>query len=359
MTYQNYDKEIDYAEQITKMMAGNAPAYEVEDMLNRRVNKALDNEELRQYAYDDFYKTARAYIDRKQQMEQSAKSELQPPVNQDASAMKQPSGNGKAEEYQGTTYTDPYADKREALMEQIAGREFSYSPQKDPVYQSYLAQYSQSSDRASRNALAEAAALTGGQASTAAIAAATQAADYYTSKAGAVLPELYQLAYQMYAGENQTLLNQLDILTGLSSQSYQQWSAQEQEQYTRWKDAQDTAYSRQQAAEKLAYERQQAAEKTAYERYLDTMQRAQADSQTAAAEREAIAKAAQAEREAAAEQAQNTAKNQQQAEKQAYDRAMAFLNQGVMPTEQMLAAANIPKAQAEALRAAALRKLAS
>ena len=36
---------------------------------------------------------------------------------------------------------------------------------------------------------------------------------------------------------------------------------------------------------------------------------------------------------------------------------MAFLNKGVMPTEQMLAAADITRAQAEALRAAALRKM--
>ena len=43
MTYQNYTKEIDYAEQIAKMMDRGAASYEVEDMLNRRVNKALDN----------------------------------------------------------------------------------------------------------------------------------------------------------------------------------------------------------------------------------------------------------------------------------------------------------------------------
>ncbi|MBQ8144905.1 MAG: hypothetical protein IJ042_08960 [Butyricicoccus sp.] len=292
MTYQNYTKEIDYAEQITKMMERGATSYEVEDMLNRRVNKALDNEELRQYAYDDFYKTARSYID--------------------TTRTEELGGSGSAAGaagYAGEKFTDSYADERAAVIEKLSNRSFSYDPDTDPAYQSYVKQYRRESQRASRDAMAQAATLTGGQASTAAVSAATQAADYYNSKAGDVLPEIYKLAYQMYAGENQTLLDQLDALTGLSEREYDRWYA----------------------ADAAAYERQQAANDTAYERYLDTMERAQADNKT-------------------------TTANRAQASETAYERAMAFLNQGVMPTEQMLAAADITKAQAEALRANALRK---
>ena len=292
MTYQNYTKEIDYAEQITKMMERGATSYEVEDMLNRRVNKALDNEELRQYAYDDFYKTARSYID--------------------TTRTEELGGSGSAAGaagYAGEKFTDSYADERAAVIEKLSNRSFSYDPDTDPAYQSYVKQYRRESQRASRDAMAQAATLTGGQASTAAVSAATQAADYYNSKAGDVLPDLYKLAYQMYAGENQTLLDQLDALTGLSEREYDRWYA----------------------ADAAAYERQQAANDTAYERYLDTMERAQADNKT-------------------------TTANRAQASETAYERAMAFLNQGVMPTEQMLAAADITKAQAEALRANALRK---
>ena len=292
MTYQNYTKEIDYAEQITKMMERGATSYEVEDMLNRRVNKALDNEELRQYAYDDFYKTARSYIDTKRTEELGGSG----------------SAAGAAG-YAGEKFTDSYADERAAVIEKLSNRSFSYDPDTDPAYQSYVKQYRRESQRASRDAMAQAATLTGGQASTAAVSAATQAADYYNSKAGDVLPDLYKLAYQMYAGENQTLLDQLDSLTGLSEREYDRWYA----------------------ADAAAYERQQAANDTAYERYLDTMERAQADNKT-------------------------TTANRAQASETAYERAMAFLNQGVMPTEQMLAAADITKAQAEALRANALRK---
>ena len=288
MTYQNYTKEIDYAEQITKMMERGAASYEVEDMLNRRVNKALDNEELRQYAYDDFYKTARSYIDSKRAEEQS----------------------GSAAGAAGSTFTDPYAEERGALLNKLTDRSFSYDPDTDPAYQSYVKQYRRESERAGKDALAQATALTGGQASTAAVSAATQAADYYNSKAGDVLPDLYKLAYQMYAGESQTLLDQLDLLTDLSEREYDRW-------YTETTTAQKN---------------QQAAQETAYERYRDTMERAQADSKAATA-------------------------NRAQASETAYERAMAFLNKGVMPTDQMLAAADITKAQAEALRTAALRKM--
>ena len=47
----------------------------------------------------------------------------------------------------------------------------------------------------------------------------------------------------------------------------------------------------------------------------------------------------------------------QDAEDTAYRRAMAFLNAGVMPTDNMLRAAGIDKETARAMRAAALRKL--
>lgn len=294
MTYQNYTKEIDYAEQIAKMMERNASSYEVEDMLNRRVNKALDNEELRKYAYDDFYQTARAYIDSKQAEE----------LGTSGSAAGAAAGG-----YVSERFTDPYADQRAAL-DKLSNRSFSYDPETDPAYQSYIKQYRREGTRAGRDALAQAAALTGGQASTAAVTAAAQAADYYNSKAGDVLPDLYKLAYQMYAGENQTLLDQIDLLAGLSERAYSRWSAADSAGYDRWKDAQDTAY----------------------QRYLDTMERAQEDGKI-------------------------TTANRAQASETAYERAMAFLNQGVMPTDQMLAAADITKAQAEALRANALRKM--
>lgn len=294
MTYQNYTKEIDYAEQIAKMMDRGAPSYEVEDMLNRRVNKALDNEELRKYAYDDFYKTARGYIDSKRTEE----------LGGSGSAAGAAGGSANA------GFVDPYAGERAVLLGKLSDRSFSYDPDTDPAYQSYVKQYRRESQRAGKDALAQAAALTGGQASTAAVTAAAQAADYYNSKAGDVLPDLYKLAYQMYAGESQTLLDQLDLLTGLSERAYDRW-------YT-----ENTA----------AQARAQAAQDTAYERYLDTMERAQADNKT-------------------------TAANRAQASESAYERAMAFLNKGVMPTEQMLAAADITRAQAEALRAAALRKM--
>ena len=45
--------------------------------------------------------------------------------------------------------------------------------------------------------------MTGGMPSTAAVNAASQAQDYYNAKMADKIPELYTLAYQMYADEEQ------------------------------------------------------------------------------------------------------------------------------------------------------------
>lgn len=60
------------------------------------------------------------------------------------------------------------------------------------------------------NALGKAAALTGGQASTAAVAASQQAGGYYRAMLAGKLPELAQLAYERYSGEHKTRLNAID-----------------------------------------------------------------------------------------------------------------------------------------------------
>ena len=63
---------------------------------------------------------------------------------------------------------------------------------------------------AAENALGKAAALTGGQASTAAVAASQQAGGYYRAMLAGKLPELAQLAYERYSGERKTHLSAID-----------------------------------------------------------------------------------------------------------------------------------------------------
>ena len=112
----------------------------------------------------------------------------------------------------------PYAERLESALRRLEAREpFSYDPESDPVFQSYRAAYRREGDRAAKDTLGEAAALTGGQASTAAVAAASQARDYYNSKVGDVIPALYQLAWQMYESEGGSLLSEIETLAGLSA----------------------------------------------------------------------------------------------------------------------------------------------
>ena len=61
------------------------------------------------------------------------------------------------------------------MLDALLGEEFDYDPASDKLYAAYRQQYERQADLASANALGAAAALTGGQASTAAVAASQQA----------------------------------------------------------------------------------------------------------------------------------------------------------------------------------------
>lgn len=127
---------------------------------------------------------------------------------------------------------DPFAyDDSEGLKQTAADKwdalnnygEFSYDPAGDQLYQNYRRQYLREGERARQNALAEAAAQTGGMASTAAIAAASQANDYYNARLTDKIPELEQQAYGRYIDQ----YNQLAQAYNLANQRYgEDWTRQ-------------------------------------------------------------------------------------------------------------------------------------
>lgn len=75
---------------------------------------------------------------------------------------------------------------------------YSYDMESDPIYQAYAKQHAREGQRATQEAMAQAAALTGGMPSTAAVTAATQAGDYYAAQMADKVPELEQNAYARY-----------------------------------------------------------------------------------------------------------------------------------------------------------------
>ena len=108
------------------------------------------------------------------------------------------------------TYTNQYAEQQQALLDAILNREdFSWSKDTDPLYGQYRKSYLREGDRATADALGQAAAASGGRASTAAITAATQAGDYYATQLNDIIPTLYQQAYDRYLNEYSMMLQDL------------------------------------------------------------------------------------------------------------------------------------------------------
>ena len=101
-------------------------------------------------------------------------------------------------------------DRREQIdrmLDALLGEQFDYDPASDKLYAAYRQQYERQAELAAENALGKAAALTGGQASTAAVAASQQAGGYYRAMLAGKLPELAQLAYERYSSEHKTRLS--------------------------------------------------------------------------------------------------------------------------------------------------------
>ena len=99
------------------------------------------------------------------------------------------------------TYQSAYNAQIDQLMNQILNREdFSYNAETDPLFQQYQKQYTREGTRSMNDTLAAAASGAGGM-NSAAITAAQQANNYYMAQLGDKIPELQQLAYDMYIND--------------------------------------------------------------------------------------------------------------------------------------------------------------
>lgn len=128
--------------------------------------------------------------------------------------------NSYLEQNEKPTYESSYSAKIDALLYQILNREdFSYDPNSDPLYQQYMSTYTREGDRAMRDTLASAASGAGGMNSYA-LAAAQQANNYYMAQMGDRMPELYQMAYEMYMADRDADIENLGILQGLDESDY-------------------------------------------------------------------------------------------------------------------------------------------
>ena len=206
--YTGHLDNVDYGTLGQQLMANNANWQEVQDVLDSRVSKALNTAGLKDYAYDDTFWKMYNYI------QDQKNAEIIGNYEDKIAELEQ----GRPEDYQGKY--DPQID---ALLNEILNRDdFSYDAMSDPLYQQYADMYRREGDRAMRDTLAEAAASAGGM-NTYAITAAQQANSYYNSQLNDKIPELYQLAYQMYLQDKESKVQDLGILQNMDATQYSRY----------------------------------------------------------------------------------------------------------------------------------------
>ena len=121
------------------------------------------------------------------------------------------------------TYDSNYQSRIDELLNQILNREnFSYDAAQDPLYQQYRELYNREGNRAMNDTLAAAASGAGGMNSYA-ITAAQQANNYYMSQLNDKIPDLYQLAYEMYLQDIDNQVQDLGLLQSMDNTQYNRY----------------------------------------------------------------------------------------------------------------------------------------
>lgn len=201
-TYKNAYKPTDLGILGGQQVDAGLPHQVVEQTLYDRLDKIANNPELSQFTNDGTYWKMYNYIQDQKKQEEYEKNLEE--FNQD-----------RPEDYQSK-----YDPRIDALLNEILNRDdFSYDAMNDPLYQQYAAMYQRNGDRAMKETMAEAAAGAGGM-NTYAITAAQQANSYYNSQLNDKIPQLYQLAYEMYLQDKESKVQDLGLLQNMDATQY-------------------------------------------------------------------------------------------------------------------------------------------
>ena len=203
--YSGWLDNTDYGTTGKNQMANGASWEDVLNTYNDRYNKAAGTVGLQKFANDEVQQQMWDYI-----MANMASQQV-PEFNLEEYMQQQP------------TFDSQYQSQIDSMLNEILNREdFKYDASTDPLFQQYRDQYLREGDRAMRDTMAEAAAGAGGMNSYA-ITAAQQANDYYSSQINDKIPELYQLAYQMYLQDIDNKVQDLGILQDMDSTQYNRY----------------------------------------------------------------------------------------------------------------------------------------
>ncbi len=136
--------------------------------------------------------------------------------------------NTKPDEYKGK-----YAAQIESLVNEILSRDdFSYDMQSDPLYQQYRQLYAENGQKAMRDTVGQASALTGGYTNSYAVTAGNQAYAEYLDQLNDIALELRDRAYEMYSDEGDRLIEDVTLLRGLDGDDYDKYLDTLQQYYS-------------------------------------------------------------------------------------------------------------------------------
>lgn len=142
-----------------------------------------------------------------------------------------------------------YASQISGLMNNISNRKaFEYDPNKDTLFQNALAGYVNQGKTAMRDAMGQAAALTGGYGSSYGQAVGNQQYNEYIKGAYDSLADYYQMALNKYNAEGQDMYNKLNMYQQQDATEYgrlvdsynannSNWQALYNQEYGAWSDA--------------------------------------------------------------------------------------------------------------------------
>lgn len=149
------------------------------------------------------------------------------------------------------TYDYNYNPKYESKLQQLRNkrenfRDFSYDPYQDDAYKSLAKVYSRNAERATSNALAQAAAANGGRVSSGVGTAMALAYQDKMAQLEGEIPALREAAYQKYQDEYNRLNDAMNDYLTADATDYSRWSDRYGRLYQGLRDRADDAYRNEQ-----------------------------------------------------------------------------------------------------------------
>lgn len=136
------------------------------------------------------------------------------------------STNGEIPYATSPTWTAPYEKERQSAARRIESQQpFTYDPATDPTYQQYEDTYTRMGEKARDDTIGVLRSRGGGQVSSYAAIAAQQAEEAYMQELADKVPELRQLAYQMWLNEGDRARSDLQMYDALNSADAARWGA--------------------------------------------------------------------------------------------------------------------------------------